>query len=120
MLALVSSLLDRIRRGFIFLAGRINPFQRRDIMRQDNGDIEETEEISAGEAAQVDSSRVASRADRPDLLTQDQLNQRQESTGRTRRQAGPRLERRRDVPPTPETEAPDVPETEPEEAVEDE
>ena len=95
-------------------------------MRQNNEDIEdteeteETEEISAGEASQVDSFRVAARADRGDLLTQSELDQRQENTGRTRRPAGPPLERRRNEPTRPDAEATDVPETEPEEATEEE
>ena len=92
-------------------------------MRQNNEDIEdteETEEISAGEASQLDSSRVAARADRRDLLTQSELDQRQENTGRTRRPSGPPLERRRNAPTRPDAGATDVPETEPEEPTEDE
>jgi hypothetical protein len=82
-------------------------------MPSNERDIVETERRSAGQAAHsADRDRVAARAEERDMLTQEELDRRQEAIGRTRRPAGPPLQ---DPPASSSrtaTEAADVPETE--------
>lgn len=74
-------------------------------------------EASAGEEEKVDSrDKVRARANVSDLMSAQELNERQQAIGGQRKRGGPPL----DEKPDETAAAPDVPETNPDEAEEEE
>jgi hypothetical protein len=84
-------------------------------MPSNERDIVETERRSAGQAAHTaDRDRVAARAEERSMLTQEELDRRQEAIGRRRRPAGPPLQNPPASSGRTAAEAADVPEDVPE------
>jgi hypothetical protein len=83
--------------------------------REDEDNVIETEEASAGGPQTHDPAGTRLRAETPGLLTQEELDERQEKIRETRRKGGPDLTKKGSEAEAEEDEPPDVPPTETEE-----
>jgi hypothetical protein len=83
--------------------------------REDDENVIDTEEASAGGPQTHDPAGTRLRAETPGLLTQEELDERQEKIRETRRKGGPDLTKKSTEAEAEEDEAPDVPPTETEE-----
>lgn len=80
-------------------------------MAENAKNVVDTKKGSAGPASRPDSTNVPAMAEHPGLLTQEELDERQENIGQTRKPSGPplrgtanRARRTRAAPVAPETE----------------